>query len=410
MMSMKRISFGLIVAALLAFAPIEASAAGSALTTLSTSVYTDLGVAPVMVQNLSGKAVKVVVADSLPSAITLGFTLDVKQTLTFNAADASSHVYALSQAVSGVVAYAPVYGSSGGGGGAVTIADGADGTLGAKADAKSAATDTTAITAMQALKEISAMEQAPASRVVTQPTSANLNMTEASAASILSAINTLNGKIDTLNGNVTHPIPTQAPTVSIGGVGIVDSAGTNVATVKAANTPPVASTDKALVVGIPNGFDIGEGGVADSAGCGSTNGINPCLKQLHADVTSAATFASQYPAGAVPLNPATGIGTTGAASATLTPVSGHTAYICGYSIRANATAAVDVADTISGIVNGSNVTHELWVAPVASGLGVDEQIFTPCRPAYAVTTNIVVNSGAPGTGGNVTVDAWGFSL
>ena len=47
------------------------------------------------------------------------------------------------------------------------IADGGDTTLGSKADAKSTATDTTAITAMQVFKEISAMEQAPASRAVT---------------------------------------------------------------------------------------------------------------------------------------------------------------------------------------------------------------------------------------------------
>lgn len=58
-------------------------------------------------------------------------------------------------------------GGGSGGGGAVTIADGADVTLGAKADAKSTATDTTPVTAMQVLKEISAMEQAPASRAVT---------------------------------------------------------------------------------------------------------------------------------------------------------------------------------------------------------------------------------------------------
>lgn len=47
------------------------------------------------------------------------------------------------------------------------IADGGDTTLGSKADAKSAATDTTAITIMQVLKEISSLEQVPASRAVT---------------------------------------------------------------------------------------------------------------------------------------------------------------------------------------------------------------------------------------------------
>jgi hypothetical protein len=49
----------------------------------------------------------------------------------------------------------------------VSIADGSSVTLGAKADAKSTATDTTAITIMQVLKEISFMEQNPASRAVT---------------------------------------------------------------------------------------------------------------------------------------------------------------------------------------------------------------------------------------------------
>lgn len=53
---------------------------------------------------------------------------------------------------------------------AVTQADGADVTLGAKADAKSTATDTTAITVMQVLKEISAMAQAPAALPANQST------------------------------------------------------------------------------------------------------------------------------------------------------------------------------------------------------------------------------------------------
>lgn len=52
--------------------------------------------------------------------------------------------------------------TSGGGGGAATIADGADVTQGAKADAKSTATDTTPITMMQVLKQISASIQAAA--------------------------------------------------------------------------------------------------------------------------------------------------------------------------------------------------------------------------------------------------------
>ena len=125
-------------------------------------------------------------------------------------------------------------------------------------------------------------------------------------------------------------------------------------------------------------------------------------------VTVIGTINSQYPTGAVPLNPVSGIGTTTGVAVTLTPVSGKTAFICGYSIRANATAAANVTNTMVGL--GNTVTHQMWVAPLASGIGIDEQIFTPCRPASAVTTNIVVTPGNPGAGGNVTADAWGYSL
>lgn len=60
-----------------------------------------------------------------------------------------------------------IWGGGSGGGGAVTIADGAAVTLGAKADVKSTATDGTAITMMQVFKQISASVQAPPSQAVT---------------------------------------------------------------------------------------------------------------------------------------------------------------------------------------------------------------------------------------------------
>ena len=58
-------------------------------------------------------------------------------------------------------------GTGGGGGGAATIADGADVTQGAKADAKSTATDATPISSISILKQISASVQAPPSQAVT---------------------------------------------------------------------------------------------------------------------------------------------------------------------------------------------------------------------------------------------------
>ncbi len=117
---------------------------------------------------------------------------------------------------------------------------------------------------------------------------------------------------------------------------------------------------------------------------------------------------SPYPATAVPIT-ASQTGTTAATTATLTAVTNHTTYICGYSIRANATTAITVLDTVTGVITAT-LSSELWVAPATSGIGVDEQVFIPCIPASGVSTNINVVSGAPGSGGLVSVKAWGYSI
>lgn len=125
-------------------------------------------------------------------------------------------------------------------------------------------------------------------------------------------------------------------------------------------------------------------------------------------INTPATLASQYPSGAVPLT-ASATGTTGATTATLAGTSGKTTYICGYSIRANATAAATVTNTITGLITAT-MSHIMWVAPAASGLGIDEQIFNPCIPASAANTGIAIVSGAPGSGGNVSSTGWGYQL
>ena len=96
-------------------------------------------------------------------------------------------------------------------------------------------------------------------------------------------------------------------------------------------------------------------------------------------------------------------------TATLAGTSGKTTYICTSSVRANATAATTVTDTITGVITAT-ISSILWVAPLASGLGVDEQIFSPCVPASATNTGIAVVSGAPGSGGTVSVNATGYQL
>ena len=87
--------------------------------------------------------------------------------------------------------------------------------------------------------------------------------------------------------------------------------------------------------------------------------------------------------------------------------SGHTTYICGFAIRANATAAVTGNATVTGTITGTlNFTQ--WTAPLASGVGTTEETFNPCVPASAANTTISVVSAASGLGGVVSVSAWGY--
>lgn len=117
---------------------------------------------------------------------------------------------------------------------------------------------------------------------------------------------------------------------------------------------------------------------------------------------------SAYPNGATVIT-ASATGTTAATTATLAGASSVTTYVCGFSIRANATAAVTGNATVTGTISGTlNFTQ--WTAPAASGVGVVEELFTPCVPASATNTAIAVVSAAPGTGGTVSVTAWGFRL
>lgn len=121
-----------------------------------------------------------------------------------------------------------------------------------------------------------------------------------------------------------------------------------------------------------------------------------------------ALYGSQYPAGSTPVT-ASATGTTAATTATLATGASITTYLCGFSIRANATAAATANSTVTGTITGTlNFTQ--WTAPNASGIGITEMIFNPCVPASAVNTGIAVISAAPGTGGVVSSTAWGYTL
>lgn len=113
------------------------------------------------------------------------------------------------------------------------------------------------------------------------------------------------------------------------------------------------------------------------------------------------------PQGAVPIT-ASATGTTAATTATLTGVTGQNTYICGFRILANATGAATANATVTGTVTGTmNFTQ--WTAPVASGIGNVSEEFLPCIQSSAPGVSISVVSAAPGSGGVVSVTAWGFT-
>jgi len=117
------------------------------------------------------------------------------------------------------------------------VADGADVTLGAKADAKSTATDTTPISVMSVLKQISASVQAPPSQAVTGTVTANAGTNLNTSALALET----GGNLATIAGTVTAGIQ-QCNTAKINNVtplmgNGVTGTGSQRVTVASDNTP-----------------------------------------------------------------------------------------------------------------------------------------------------------------------------
>lgn len=161
-------------------------------------------------------------------------------------------------------------------------------------------------------------------------------------------------------------------------------------------------------------YTPGGGGVNGALGM-CLNAANKAVPCNAAGVQPSPVTLPPYPANAttgVVATPVTAsaTGTTNATTATLAGTAGKTTYLCGLSIRANATAAVTGNATVTGTITGTlNFTQ--WTAPLASGIGITEPPIGPyCIPASAANTAINVISAAPGAGGVVSVSAWGFQL
>lgn len=175
---------------------------------------------------------------------------------------------------------------------------------------------------------------------------------------------------------------------------------------------------------IADGADVTQGAIADAAATeGGTGTISAKLRNATALLNDIKTNTSApipagtatignvglvYPAGSTPIN-ASATGTTGATTATLPANASKATYICGFSIRANATAAATADSTVTGTVT-TTLHFTQWTAPFASGIGITEIAFSPCIVSSATNTAIAVISAAPGSGGVVSVSAWGFQF
>lgn len=132
------------------------------------------------------------------------------------------------------------------------------------------------------------------------------------------------------------------------------------------------------------------------------------LAPVPALAQTAGAIGQQIPAGAIAVEcSATGTTAATACSLAASAVPNVKTYICGFSIRANATAAATGNATVAGLSATLNFTQ--WTAPLASGLGITEPSFgNYCYPASAADAAITTTSAAPGSGGIVSVSAWGF--
>ena len=222
---------------------------------------------------------------------------------------------------------------------------------------------------------------------------------------------------------VASVIPTQAPTVSIGGVGIVDSAGTNVATVKAASTLP-AATDKTLVVGLnpgtatagsPSGAIVTVQGVASMTpflsnpgtaanwGVGATGAAAPANGVQITAKASGAT--GGYSAGLIQCDNHTFKHITSATDTlAVQGVTSQVIYVCGWRARAAGVATwyLETTNDTNANCNGTKAQIN-GVATEAANTG--EVAYNPIWGGLKTTAAYGLCINSTGTGG-VDVDIW----
>jgi hypothetical protein len=112
-----------------------------------------------------------------------------------------------------------------------------------------------------------------------------------------------------------------------------------------------------------------------------------------------------YPPGAIPAS-GSNTGTTSGTGAAVAAAVGKFSYLCGFSVGVSNTAGGNVAVTITGVTPNLNYQMQMGTATAISP--PLSQVFSPCLPGSALNTQVVVNVGAPGSGGSSVVSAWGY--
>lgn len=204
------------------------------------------------------------------------------------------------------------------------------------------------------------------------------------------------------------------PPVVVGGTA-TGAAGQNVQglSIVAPSVAPVTATNTAVVVDLrpdsPGIVALGQ--TTKSASVPSviaSDQMGPNTAANSLPVVSS----SQYPANAVTTTPtplvAKGAGSTGAVTGTLTPGSTATAYVCGFNVSYVGGVAQIGPLVLSGLLGGS-FTFQLPVSTATGGNNFS-QAFSPCIPASAVNTPIVMTTVADGTATAVDVNIWGYGL
>lgn len=339
--------------------------------------------------------------------------------------------------------------SAAGGGSAVTIVDGGAVALGTTTDAKSTATDATSVTLIQIAKEISAMEQAPASRAVTnagtfavqasQATGTNLHavIDSGSTTAVTQATGTnLHAVLDTTSTTAVTQATATNLNAAVVGTGTAGSATGGVLTIQgvAAMTKLLVTPDAVALpanqsvnvaqVGGTNTVTAGVSGAQGVGGCVATNVAITCNPNLIAAQAVSSENAAATTARAVqlvadlvgklivmpyanPENNLDGTITTAMTGTTSTVFSGMGAqggsvrvYVTACTVsNAHATVGTDVV-----LQDGSGGTT-LWTLPAAPAYGGAHTVFP--NPLKTTGNNALYAANVT-TGASTKISCTGF--